>query len=270
MLNLKSVVRLGLAASLSVAAMCAAHAQVTFTLSGPGPSSQNVTVSNNGGAGEGTATGPYLATINGVQNIPIFCTDLTHNINFGGGYTALTTYRVTDGAGAKQVSGYYNGGLASAITGGDFGSTFVTNSATAAQRASEVAWLADNYLLATTATFSNNASGDKNVANNESGVSLAIWNIIQNGVNGGVTSDHANFNTLATYYENQSALHSSYKSTTVSFIQAPMDANGGHLQDFIAIYPVPEPSIFVTGLSMFGITGIGLVRGRRRSARKAA
>jgi hypothetical protein len=260
----------------ALAIIPSAQAQVTFTL-GSGPQSFGTTLEfKANGVDEQSASGPYLATINGVANIPVFCVDLTHSINWSQSYQADISQNVTNSAGAV-VNGYYQGGLASAIgngTSSNYGAQFAAGSTTAQQnidaqqRADEVAWIADNYMMAT--SFSN--SIDNSVNDNFAALTAAIWDITQNGGNGGYTAGSSfyletpGYSSLINYYEGLAKQHSTYTSSDVKWIQAPIAGDGSHLQNFMYISPVPEPGVIVTSVSLMSMVGLAMFRGRRRKA----
>jgi hypothetical protein len=267
----------------------AAHAQqVPFTLTGSQYGNTVTVTWYDGGSWQNAAVyaSPYLATVDGATNVPVFCVDFRHHSYFGQQYLPAVdiAHNVTDQAGgltqASNGAYYYNGGLASALTNGDYGVTVTTS--TASVRASQVAWLADNFL--STTSFSG-ASGSADLVSNMTALSLTLWDIVQDGGDG---LDQGNFRaigasnslnrTIADYYLQQASLNSiNYTSSTVAWVQAPrtsafVNQNGNHAQDYLMIQtdsissidPVPEPSGIVTGIMMFGTTVLGLVRAKRR------
>ena len=244
----------------------------TFSFSGALPGSQVVTVSSDGGGSyERGYAGRYHGTLAG-DPINIFCVDITHDIHTSDTYTANTQYRITDAKGSLNGS-YYTGGLASAITTNDLGSVTVT-SVEASHRASQVAWLADNYLNAP--SFS--GSGDSNLTNNLTAVSLSIWDIVRDGGNG-LTSGQVqaknlgSLGSLVTYYEALAGLQTTYQSSTAMWIQAPQSASGGHLQDYVyvknpvtnsTLQAVPEPGVPTMILCMGLVAGTIAISRKRR------
>lgn len=270
-MSLLSKSQVSLATALVVAIFggaSAAHAQ-TFSFIGATPGSQVVTVSTDGGADyeEGYA-GRYQGQLNG-EAVNIFCVDVTHPIHAGDSYTANTSYHITDAAGPLS-GGYYQGGLASAITSNDLGSVNVTV-AQAAARSSEVAWLADNYLNAT--SFSNGIN--TNVTDNLTAINLSIWDIVRDGGDGLsagqlLAEDTGSYGGLVSYYEGLAGAQTGYQSSTATWIQAPQSANGTHLQDYVystnGAPAVPEPGV-PTMLACLGVVIAGLSLRRKMQAK---
>jgi len=276
MTNSTKLNRIAIGALCAVAASLATAANAqNFSLTGASAYSQNISYVVNGVA-DNTYSGPYTATINGVPNIPVFCIDAGHDIGIQS-FQADLTHNVTDAAGAfNSTTGYYNGGAASAMTASDYGSTNL-GLVSAQQRADEIAFLADTYLGAT--SFASGTPSD-----NFAAIGIAIWDIVQDGGNGaytgsgsyymtstgGYTSLIAGYEAQAqNYYASQVASGHSATSSDVVWIQAPSQ-NGTHLQEFLYINPVPEPGVIVTSVSLLGMVGLGMARGRRRVAKKNA
>ena len=63
----------------------------------------------------------------------IFCVDFNHDIHLGDSYVADTQNLLTDPAAPQRAGGYYNGGLASALTTGDYQPTGATDGNAARQ-----------------------------------------------------------------------------------------------------------------------------------------
>jgi len=263
-MSLLSKTQVSLTTALVVAILgggSTAHAQ-TFSFIGSTPGSQIVTVSSDGGADyQGAYAGRYQGNLNGAP-VNIFCVDVTHSIHAGDSYTANTQYHITDAAGPLS-GGYYQGGLASAITTNDLGSVTVTP-AQAAHRSSEVAWLSDNFLNAS--SFSN--SINTNVTDNLTAINLSIWDIVRDGGDGLSAGQLRAENTgsyggLVTYYEGLASAQTSYQSSTATWIQAPQSSPGTHLQDYVytngGAPAVPEPGV-PTILACLGavVAGISL------------
>ena len=243
----------------------------TFSFSGALPGSQVVTISSNGGSSyEQGYAGRYHGTLAG-DPINVFCVDITHKIHTNDTYKANTQYRITDKKGSLSGS-YYGGGLASAITTNDLGSVTVTGTE-ASHRASQVAWLADNYLNAS--SFS--GSGDTDLTNNLSAISLSIWDIVRDGGNGLKSGqvqakNLGSLGSLVTYYEALAGNQSAYQSTTAMWIQAPQSEFGDHLQDYVYVkgghstrtpQPVPEPGV-PSMLLCLGLVAGAVVVARKR------
>lgn len=244
----------------------------TFSFSGALPGSQVVTVSSDGGNSyENAYAGRYHGTLAG-DPINIFCVDISHAIHTSDTYTANTQYHITDAKGSLTGS-YYAGGLASAITTNDLGSVTVTG-IEASHRASQVAWLADNYLSAS--SFS--GSGNTDLTNNLTAISLSIWDIVRDGGNGlgsgQVKAKHlGSLGSLVSYYEALAGNQTSYQSSTAMWIQAPLSDGGGHLQDYVYVknggnpgipQPVPEPGVPTMILCMGLVAGAVVVARKRR------
>ena len=277
-----SKTQIGLSAAVLVAILGgtgSAHAQTqTFSFVGALPGSQGVYVSSDGGKTyEDAYTGRYHATLNGAP-INIFCVDISHDIHNGDTYAANTQYHITDAAGPLSGS-YYKGGLASAITTNDLGSVTVT-APQAAARASEVAWLADNYLNASAFT----GVTDTNSVDNLTAVNLSIWDIVRDGGDGissgqvQATNLNSSLSGLVSYYEGLAGGETTYQSATATWIQAPESASGGHMQDYVyekpatpGVQPVPEPGV-PTMLLCLGLVvgGVALRRKRQMSAASRA
>ncbi len=238
-----------------------------FVLLGNQPEVGIVGLTENGGANYGSYyVGRYQATLNNAT-IHVNCVDLTHNIYLGGGYAADTDYHLTDAAGSL-AGGYYQGGLSSVLTNGDF--TNVSNTI-AKQRSSESAYLVDKFMDAS--SFSG-ASGSTSLLDNLVAIQLTQWDILQNGGDGlGAGSfqtdagAQAQYGGLVGYYENLAGQHSGYKSSSAYWIQAPVSENGGHSQDFAMVdgknhADVPEPGVYAMFAGL-AVSGIGFIRRRR-------
>lgn len=272
----KSQVGLAVAALSSIlGGATAAHAQTqNFVFSGALPNSQGVSVSSNGGATyENAYAGQYHATLDNTP-INIFCVDISHDIHNNDAYTANTQYHITDAAGPLSGS-YYSGGLASAITTNDLGSVTVT-AAQASARASEVAWLADNYL--NVSSFS--GVKDTDVTDNFTAISLSIWDIVRDGGDnlstGQVVAQNlGSVGDLVTYYEGLAGKQTAYQSSTATWIQAPQSTPGSHMQDYVyeksgtPPQAVPEPGV-PTMLSCLGLVVSGLYLRRKQQAKGAS
>lgn len=244
----------------------------TFSFSGALPGSQIVTISSDGGSSyERGYAGRYHGTLAGAP-INIFCVDITHVIHTSDTYLANTQYHITDAKGSLSGK-YYAGGLASAITTNDLGSVTVTG-IEASHRASQVAWLADNYLNAT--SFS--GSGDTDMTNNLSAINLSIWDIVRDGGNGlgsgqVKAKNLGSLNSLVSYYEALAGNQTTYQSSTAMWIQAPQSNSGCHLQDYVYVknggsteipQPVPEPGVPTMILCMGLVAGAVVVARKRR------
>ena len=180
---------------------------------------------------------------------------------------------VSSPAGALNGS-YYAGGLASAENANDYNPT---GSLAYQTRADEVAYLTDTYVNSTATTFAGGASGSTNLLNNLASVQLSIWDIIEEGnvaLNTSLvtSSEVSQYGGMVNYYLNQATSHSTYTSSTASWIQAPITVSGGtwsHTQDFTystqsyGNTTVPEPSP-VTTILAFCILGAGLILRRTR------
>ena len=272
-MSILSTTQFGLATAIAVTVLGAAStAQAqTFSYSGSLPGSQTVLISDDGGQNYGFAqAGRYHGTLANAP-INIFCVDIGHQINKGDTYQANTQYHITDAKGSLTGS-YYAGGLASAITSNDLGSVTVT-AVQASQRASEVAWLADNYLNATAFT----GSGDTDLTNNFTAINLSIWDIVRDGgdglTNGSVRSiSFGSQSSLVGYYEALAASQTAYQSSTAMWIQAPVSESGYHLQDYVyeksggAPRPpaVPEPGVPTMLLCLGLVAGAVVLRRKRQ------
>ena len=272
-----------------VAAICCALAGPasadTFTFLTGDASSNAVNVSEDGGSNFIYAwAGLYqgqLSTPSGPKTVNLFCTDIGHDVNVGDTYQIDLSHHVTDAAGGTHVvngNTYYDGGLASAFGAGDFNvqnydptkPSSATNISWSG-RASEVAWLADQFQNRT--TFSG-LSGSSNTSMNMTAVNVAIWDIVQDGADGihpgsgKVVLDAGaatNFSGLVSYYEKLAASHSTYTSSTAFFAQAPLTP-GGHYQDFIYSTALPTPEAgSAMALTMLMLGGFFLTGRRRRS-----
>ena len=244
----------------------------TFSFSGSLPGSQVVTVTSDGGSSyEQGYAGRYHGTLAG-DPINIFCVDISHAIHTHDTYTANTQYHITDAKGS-QSGAYYAGGLASAITTNDLGSVTVTG-IEASHRASQVAWLADNYLSAS--SFS--GSGNTDLTNNLTAISLSIWDIVRDGGDG-LTSGQVqaknlgSISSLVTYYEALASNQTAYQSSTAMWIQAPQSTSGSHLQDYVyvknivtngTLQAVPEPGVPTMILCLGLVAGATLIARKRR------
>lgn len=292
---------LALLATSTLAGMVHADTVFTFptTASAAVPGSIVVGLVNGQGNPFGVYAGRYTAQI-GPTGGPaimtnIFCVDFSHDIHFGDTYAANTQHLLTDPAAVKaKTDAYYGGGLASALAGADYNPT---GSLAASQRASEVAFLADSYLNATSTTFTSGASGSTDLNTNLAAVSLSIWDIMQDGSDGlgtgGVqlwnpgTSSYSGYSasvysqltSLSGFYENQAKQNATYTSSTAHWIQAPRDVNNGHFQDYVmevgqtaprGLPAVPEPGSFVPMLLGAGGLGALAVIRRRKTALTAA
>ena len=262
----------GAALALSLTGAGAAQAQTqTFTFVNDMSGSQVVTLTDDGGKSyfNGYA-GRYEGQIGSGPVSNIFCVDISHEIHAGDTYAANTQYTITNPAGSLS-GGYYGGGLASALTDGDIASVTLTQANT---RSSEVAYLADNFLNA--ASFSG-ASGSANAVDNLTAINLSLWDIVQDGGDGlsagqvqAGASDASAYGSLVSYYEGLAALHTTYASDTATWVQAPQQTPGQHLQDYVYEKPVgpqavPEPGM-PTVLSCLSLILGGLWLRRRRQA----
>ena len=247
-----------LAGATLLLALSRPSAAQTFTYLGDYSNAEVVDISTDGGATFFDAyAGQYKGQLGSGPAINIFCTDVNHGVQTSTPYQADTSHKVTDAAG-PLVGSYYNGGLASALTPTDYKPS---GSLSAADRASEVAFLSDNYLNATAATFKNGLSLQENLA----AVNLGIWDIVENGGDGLTTGTFQvkNFDFgLVDSIEAQAAGHETYKSATADWIQAPVAKDGTHAQDYIATPAVPEPATLP--LLLVGLAALGFWAARRR------
>jgi hypothetical protein len=259
----------GIGLALTVRRPAQALSLRTFTLLNDSSQTQTVNMSDNGGATFGDfSAGRYLGSFDGGPAFYIFCIDASHVINYGNSYSALTAFKVTDAAAPlTSVLGgnYYLGGLSSALTDGDFTTTDATS---ALHRSDEAAWLIDQYLNATAATFAGGASGSTNLVTNLAAVQLSIWDIIQDGGDGlGTGSFRTNgaaqttYGSMVGYYETLAAGHSSYVTPNAIWIQSSESPLGTHAQDFATNTPEPDSLAIFVGLS---ISGAGFFMGKRR------
>ncbi len=233
----------------------------TFTFSKDLSDSKVVTLTEDGGktSFQGYA-GRYKGQLGSGPTTNVFCVDIGHEIHVGDTYAANTQYDITSAAGSLG-GGYYSGGLASALTNGDIASVTLTE---ANRRASEVAFLADNYLNAT--SFSG-ASGSTDLGNNLTGLGLSVWDILQDGGNGlGAgqvqtgTSDAGAYGGLVSYYECLAAAHTGYTSRTAGWVQAPQTAPGQHMQDYVYEKPISPQAVPEPGMTAF-LSSLSLVAG---------
>ncbi len=263
-----------LALTLGAAAGAAAGTPTqTFTFSSDLSDTRIVTLTENGGQStfDGYA-GRYKGQLGSGPVSNIFCVDISHEIHPGDTYAANTQYNLTSTAGAFG-GGYHAGGLASALTDGDIAGVTLTQ---ATGRAGEVAYLADNYLNAT--SFSG-ASGSTSVQDNFAALSLSVWDIVQDG-GGGLTSgsvrtgasDASAYGGLVGYYEALAGGHTDYTSTTAGWIQAPEATFGQHFQDYV--YEKPAPASAPQAVPEPGLPAVlsclALVAGRFWLRRRAA
>lgn len=258
--NSKTVTRLaGAALALVLGGAQGVQAQTqTFTFSSDLSDSKVVTLTQDGGktSFQGYA-GRYKGQFGSGPVTNIFCVDIGHEIHVGDIYAANTQYDITSQAGVLG-GGYYSGGLASALTNGDIASVTLTQ---ANSRASQVAYLADNYLNAT--SFSG-VSGSTDSGSNFTGLGLSLWDILQDGGDGLAAgqvqtgaSDAGAYGSLVSYYEGLAAAHTGYTSRTAGWAQAPQPSLGQHMQDYVYEKPaapqaVPEPGVsaFLFSLSL--------------------
>jgi hypothetical protein len=265
-----TILGIGIIATL---ASSTAQAYQTFTLLADSSNAVGMTVS-----GENTAAGRYFGQFDNGPIFNVFCIDLHHNIGWGDGYTPDTSFTITDPSG-PLVNGYYQGGYVSAETPQDFNPT--PGGPTNTQRASEIAWIVDNYTNTSNTTFANmglhGLSTDTNT--NLAAIGFSIWDISEDGGNGVSTgqvymdsvANQASYASLVSYYEKLAALHVFYKSNNATWVQAPVDGNFGHKQDFsldisqVGPTPppaVPEPSFVAFALCMAIVAGAFVARRR--------
>ncbi len=268
-INSKTLKVLSSAGLLSLIAVAPVKAQTlrAFVLVNDTSEVSTINVSENSGSTfQNISAGRYKGTLNGVQ-INVECNDLTHGINYGSGYTANVQYNITSAAGTISSS-YYQGGLASVLTNGDY---TTVSAAEANKRASEHAWLIENFINSTAATFAGGASGSTDLNTNLAAFQLAIWDINQDGGDGmsagtfQLGASSASYATQVNYFETLAAAHTTYTSNKVGFIQGPSTAIGAHQQFFSAV--VPEPSTYAMMAGMV-FAGTAMLRKRSRRARK--
>lgn len=246
-----------------------AQANVILTFEGVEPGTNAVNLSGNGGASyEDVYSGVYLSRVKTTTH-PIFCVDFNHEVVDGQQYDVDAQYLATAAPG-PLVNGYYQGGLASVLVAGDYGPVLSVQAAE--ERASEVTWLGANYLTVSQNYFDTDASGDTSYTDNETGISLSIWDIMQDGGDGiysgegsivADSSAQTAYGSLVTYYEAQAAQHTDYTNNYIHWEQAPM-SNGTHSQEFIGV--LPEPSGLEAFACMAGVLGVVALR-RRLTAR---
>lgn len=280
MLKIKSTsyIAAGIAFALA-AGIRAASADTTssFTFIGASSgSSASLGISEDGGKSFLTApAGIYTGSLNG-KTVNLYCDDLTHDVSDGDKFTVDASQLITAAASTQTttINGYkyYQGGLASAMTSSDFNPTN-KSSLSYSSRASEVAWLADNFQ--NLKTFSG-ASGSTSLATNQAAVNSAIWDIVQDGADGVSkgsmqlsSSSATNYSKYVSYYESLAAQHTSYSSTTAYFVQSPLNVQGAdgtsHYQDFVYSTALPTPEAG-TGIAM-GVLFFGaLLLFRRRNS----
>lgn len=212
-----------------------------------------------------THAGQWHVTLNGVK-YNAFCVDDRHTIAFPDSYTANTSFHVTDPSG-PIVGSYYQGGMSSAMSNGDLANI---SAAVATQRADEVAYLTDHYLNVSAAAFAGGASGSTNFKDNMAAINLSIWDIVTDGGDGlssgnliGNAATIAKYGGMVTYYDSLAANWKGYKSNSVNWIQAPLNRQLGHKQDFD--FATPEGSSLAL---MCPTLGIGALFGLRRLRKK--
>lgn len=280
MLKIKSIsyITAGIALSLT-AGLRAASADTTasFTFLGAvSGSSASVGISENSGQSFLTApAGIYSGDLGG-KTVNLYCVDVNHDVSDGDKFTVDASQLITAAASTNTttINGdkYYQGGLASALTSSDFNPAN-KSSLSYSSRASEVAWLADNFQ--NLKTFSG-ASGSTSLATNQVAVNSAIWDIVQDGGDsvskGSVqlsSSSTTNYSKYVSYYESLAAQHTTYSSTTAYFVQSPLNVKSSdgtaHYQDFVYSTALPTPEAG-TGIAL-GVLFFGaLLLFRRRSA----
>ena len=118
-------------------------------------------------------------------------------------------------------------------------------------RASQVAWLADNYLSAS--SFSGSGDG------------LASGRVQAKNL-GSISS-------LVTDYEALASNQTAYQSSTAMWIQAPQSTSGSHLQDYVyvknivtngTLQAVPEPGVPTMILCLGLVAGAAVIARKRR------
>lgn len=295
----------GLALVLSAGSANASDSLRDFTFVGVANSLNNIVISTDAGINTeitwaGLYDGKLEKTIghDDMQAYKILCTDARHNINFNQSYDTLVALgKVTDkidtlsGIGKLYNETYNNKwyyedgfgtgtGLASALNTGtpsdsnplDYLPINTTTSLTAAQRANEVAYIADQLLNpANSYTQAQQAAGQ-----------LAIWDITQDGGDGLTTGNFqasgANVTSIASlvsgYSTSWETLALAYENSTNQFtywVQSGRDnktdnsPTADHLQDFVfrSSAPIPEASTLIGFGSLIGIGGIGLLHNKR-------
>jgi hypothetical protein len=278
LLSIVTGIALGLSAGIKAAS--AADTTVPFTFIGSASTDNIVNISGDSGSSylSGYA-GIYNGSLNG-KTVNLYCGDLNHDVSNGDTFTVDASHLVTEAASTKTVTiggnKYYQGGLASAMTSSDFNPANKSALSYSA-RASEVAWLADNFQ--NLKTFGS-GSGTTNYSTNQTAVNVAIWDIVQDGGDGvskGTTqldsSSTVNYSKYVSYYESLAAQHSTYTSSTAYFVQAPLNVPGAggtsHYQDFIYSTALPTPEAG-TGIAMGMLLFGGLFLFRRRNTASPA
>lgn len=240
--------------------------------------------------------GLYMGEL-GTTSINIFCTDFTHDITVGppdNKYTGDTTYYATDAAASDNPltyglnsNGFYDGGLASAMTATDY-ETANLASGVATKRADAVAYLADKYIN-NSSLASSYFTGSTTATQQYAAVSMAIWDIVQDGGDGLNTGQVKLDNTSQLlFYGNAvnqietdafTQISSSYTNSDIDWLQSQRSTslvNGkyAHLQDYVYYNPnanhhiipsAPEPSFPMLLLS-FGVIGGGFWLRRRQES----
>lgn len=136
-----------------------------------------------------------------------------------------------------------------------------------------------------------NAGSAKSVIINVTGGSSILMQNGQMNLNG-IDASHVlfNFTDATSIYQNSYGMYGSVLATNAAFTGAGGQFNGSlivntfneagggtELHNFlysgyvpsasaITVNPVPEPGVYVTAFSMFGLTGLSVIRGRRRAA----